>query len=344
MNHRPSREDTPDSERYLRDTADSFFFDLGSGIYKPKAYQGQTKRDQETHVGPPSWQFWVTTIVSTLTLIAVAIYAYYAAGQLETMNNTYGEIKKQTVFQRQQTVGTYAATIPKASPWPQTIPNDLDLLNYQGIGLAYVNVGKIRATDFIADATMTRESLPSYRPLGVPEHAQSRKVQILPNDRVNAQGSGDAAQIRFNTKALTARDIDLLTNLGETIEINGWLQYGNGFGDTVREPFCFLYAVTPQHIFPSGAATGGPRGGWATCEDGKFVIAQSLKWKQKPNSPVTAISKMTHNSRVPQTSTLRLGLSFGAETGGSEQTSPWVSRYWNRGAEGATPHPWILLG
>jgi hypothetical protein len=81
MNHRPPSDDTPDSERYLRDTADSFFFDLSSGIHKPKAYEHETKRNEEAHIEPPSWQFWVTTIVSTLTLIAVAVYAYYAALQ-----------------------------------------------------------------------------------------------------------------------------------------------------------------------------------------------------------------------------------------------------------------------
>jgi hypothetical protein len=81
MNHRPPSDDTPNSERYLRDTADSFFFDVSSGVHKPKAYQGETERKKKAHAGPPSWQFGVTTFLSTLTLLAVGIYAYYAALQ-----------------------------------------------------------------------------------------------------------------------------------------------------------------------------------------------------------------------------------------------------------------------
>jgi hypothetical protein len=86
MNHRPPSDDKPDSERYLRDTEDGFFFDLDTGIHKPKAYQREAKRNDKT-IGPPSWQFWVTTVLSALTLLAVAIYAYLAALQ-------WGEMKR----------------------------------------------------------------------------------------------------------------------------------------------------------------------------------------------------------------------------------------------------------
>jgi hypothetical protein len=72
-------------------------------------------------------------------------------------------------------------------------------------------------------------------------------------------------------------------------QIPGFFQYDNGFGEAVREPFCFLYVVRPQHIFQkSGAATGGGGpGGWSgDCQDAKRAIAQALMWKkeqQKPN-------------------------------------------------------------
>jgi len=189
----------------------------------------------------------------------------------------------QGTLLRQQVVGTFAAAIPKTNPWPESI-TDAELLHYTGIGLSYVNVGKVKAVNFIAEATLTRQSLPTYKPLGLPEHRQTSKLQMRPNDQTGPPGTlSDAASVRFDAKALTEDDVTSLHELRETIEIAGYFQYDNGFGGIIREPFCFLYAVRPQHIFEkSGAATGGGGpGGWYGCEDAKGTIAQALKWKQK---------------------------------------------------------------
>jgi hypothetical protein len=73
---RPNKTQTP--KEYLEAVEPNFFFDSSKGIYKPKAYepkdQGHGSKNQR-----PEWsRFAITTIISLLTLLAVAVYAYYA--------------------------------------------------------------------------------------------------------------------------------------------------------------------------------------------------------------------------------------------------------------------------
>jgi hypothetical protein len=233
----------------------------------------------------PWWKIFIeigTLVALVGAFIAAAIYAGIAARQLTSMRKTYDEIQKQTILQRQQIIGTFSAAIPKERPGPQTIPNDLQLLNYTGISLNFRNVGGVKAKSFVADATLIRRSLPDYNPIGVPQCRQVTKTEMRPYEQTGPQGIADAAHIRFDTDTFTERDLHMLQDLQEIVEIEGYFQYDNGFGDTVREPFCFVYATIPQHTFPSGAGTGGGTGGWYPCEDAKSVIAQALKWKQRP--------------------------------------------------------------
>jgi hypothetical protein len=78
VNDNPTGREKPDGNRYVKDAEDRFFFDGASGIYKPKTYQSENKSSEQTK---NSNQFRVTTAISALTLLAVTIYAYYAALQ-----------------------------------------------------------------------------------------------------------------------------------------------------------------------------------------------------------------------------------------------------------------------
>ena len=251
--------------------------------------QNETPADRAARV-TASATLWIA--VFTLVSVGVSFGTYMILkSQLNEMHD--GGVDTHTLAQqalsqgtllRQQVVGTFAAAIPKGIPRPESI-TDAELLHYQGISLNYVNVGKVKATNFIAEATMIRQSLPSYKPLGLPERKQISKLQIRPNDQTSSQGgSGDSAYITFYGESLTERDVTSLHGLQETLEISGYFQYDNGFGEIIHEPFCFLYVVMPQHIFQkSGTATGGSGpGGWnGDCQDGKAAIAQALKWKPK---------------------------------------------------------------
>jgi hypothetical protein len=236
--------------------------------------------------------FW-TAAATVVIAVATIVYTHYARKQWQEMHDSGTDthaLAQQAVTQgtllRQQIVGTYAAAIPKSTPAPAELSNDLEFLRFQGIDMSFTNVGKTKATGFIADATLIRKTLPNYTPIGIPEYKHISQAQIRPNDQNGPNSIGDTPVIRFNTKALTERDIASLQNLRETIEIDGHFQYGNGFDDTVKEAFCFLYVGQfPQHIFTkSGASTGGGGGGWTTCDDKEF-IEQAVKWKQKQQTP-----------------------------------------------------------
>jgi len=91
MKRNPASEERPDSDRYIKDAEDRFFFDSTSGIYKPKSCKTEPKSSKEAS---KSSRFWVTTIISTLTLLAVGFYAYYAALQWCEMKRAADAAKK----------------------------------------------------------------------------------------------------------------------------------------------------------------------------------------------------------------------------------------------------------
>jgi hypothetical protein len=78
MKRNPASEEKPDSDRYIENAKDRFFFDSIGGIYKPKSYKTESKSGKEAN---KSQRFRITTTISVLTLLAVGIYAYYAALQ-----------------------------------------------------------------------------------------------------------------------------------------------------------------------------------------------------------------------------------------------------------------------
>jgi hypothetical protein len=78
MSRHPRRKEASDAGRYLRDSEGHFFFDATSGIYKPKTHVTNNESDRDTK---EINRFRITTVISVLTLLAVAIYAYYAALQ-----------------------------------------------------------------------------------------------------------------------------------------------------------------------------------------------------------------------------------------------------------------------
>jgi hypothetical protein len=100
VNDNPTGDEKPNGDRYIKDSEDRFFFDGASGIYKPKAYQTETKSRKQAK---NSQRFLVTTFISALTLIAVGVYAYFAVLQWREMRSasaaaweSVAEIQRQT--------------------------------------------------------------------------------------------------------------------------------------------------------------------------------------------------------------------------------------------------------
>jgi hypothetical protein len=225
-----------------------------------------------------------TFVAAVVAGVSAGIYAHIASHQLGTMNDTYGQIQKQTTLMRQQIVGTYAASISIDGPWVRPIINDIDWFKTQGLGLSFKNSGKVKATNFVADFTMIREALPSYKRMGDAQHVRITKNEIRPPEQTQAQTYQDAAILRFQTGVFTAIDMQAIHDRKETIEISGFTEYDNGFGDASGDKVCFQYLVSPpQHIFKNGAAMGGAidDGSWSLCSEAKHMVEQTLRWQRE---------------------------------------------------------------
>ena len=184
----------------------------------------------------------------------------------------------------QDTVNSKTPTPPANSPI-SPISDDPVLLKFQGINLFFANSGKVKATGFIADGTLRRVTLPDYKTLGIPQHKQVTAIQIRPYDQMPPGVPGVYAEqpdLRFDAADFTSHDIKRLHDYKEAIEVSGYTEYSDGFGNTVHQPFCFLYTVPLRHVFDNGAATGGGEGMWGLCEDVRRIVTQSLNWKESP--------------------------------------------------------------
>lgn len=244
-----------DAERYLRDTADAFFFDPQSGIHQPKAYETRPERaDQKTNPNPdPVWRFWVTTIVSVLSLIGLAIYAYYAALQWSEMKRAADATRDaanaatrsantasdSALLNRQLAEGTQPAIIAFEVMNEQITEHDL------GFKIYFTNTGHIAAQDFTADVTITKESMIQRAPIGKPSHWKVPKTIVPPG----AFGEGP------NKDTTVPFDIKVADPFKQTVKVEADISYNNGFGRVVAGRPCKTF-VTALHS-----------AGWINCQD-----------------------------------------------------------------------------
>jgi hypothetical protein len=227
------------------------------------------------------WATW-------LAFAAAAVYAAIAAYQLNTsnkqltaMNRTYSQIEKQTALMRQQIVGSEAAAV-RAETTPQAFFDRSELLNWITLGINFTNFGKVATGKFIAEATLTRQGLPGYKPISVLDREQLHVPRIMPDLQTGPAGVGrDIAHLAFHT-ALTQKDMEQLLASKEALEVAGYFEYDNGFGDTMHQPFCYLYMVSPSTIIQQGDLSVR---GWVSCDEGKPRMSLALKWKnERPKS------------------------------------------------------------
>ena len=180
---------------------------------------------------------------------------------------------------RQQTIGTNAAAV-YGEPQPQFSPDAVDLLNWVGFGVYFKNFGRVGTGDFIANATLTRKTIPSYRQIGKVENKVMKQSRLMPMEQTGPAGMGrDVAMLKFNT-VLTEHEMTELKNGKEEIELAGDIEYDNGFGDKIHEPFCFLYFVTPTKLVQQSNL--GYRG-WSRCDLALQMIKISQNWSTADN-------------------------------------------------------------
>ena len=149
----------------------------------------------------------------------------------------------------------------------------------------FANVGRVSATGFEAVATMTKESLPSYKTLRSPQTKRVASTQFRPHTQMPPDIPGfrtDDVHIAFDTDMFTNQDIARMNTADETVEIKGSLKYEDGFGNRIFNEYCFMYLVVQRHVFAqSGASTGGGEGGWGLCSNMRRTVAEVKAWRNR---------------------------------------------------------------
>ncbi len=204
---------------------------------------------------------------------------------LEKMQGQIDAAKTANNLSKQSIVATQSASVIVESPRPTPLSMDVELLKQQGLYLYFANVGVSPSGRFAANAVLIRRRLPEFTIIGEPQRRTITSPRIMPGERMPSGIPGfrtDDVHLSFETTSFTSRDVALIASFNEVAQINGSFSYEDGFGNVRRQPFCFLYAIFPRHIFAeSGATTGGGEGSWGMCGDMKHYVVQAENWRAK---------------------------------------------------------------
>ena len=187
-----------------------------------------------------------------------------AVGKLDAQVRATEESAKLT---RHVIEGGEAAVI---SPYggPLNIPNLMSLL--YGIIINFTNNGKVNAVHFASHASLQRETLPDYSPIGKPLYSDLRRDQIIPTSQRQEMGADQVVVSTFDTSIFTDNDILQMKTMRETFKIEGVFSYGNGFGEKIKGKFCLLYLSMHN---PDGSGSEG----WISCEEGRSDMSATLR-------------------------------------------------------------------
>ncbi|MGA7693793.1 MAG: hypothetical protein WCA76_02125 [Candidatus Sulfotelmatobacter sp.] len=209
----------------------------------PEAKETERSKREDRAFGVQVW----LAVVTTLTFLAAGIYAGIAANQSSTMNNTYGEIQKQTTMMRQQLVGTQAAILYMPEPRWDNMKQELVFT----IGNNGMLIGVLKNFD----ATIQKKSLPAQRPIGKP-------ISIYVSNRPIQKGGTETIDQALPWKLPEVKDVALWPGK-EFVTVDGSFTYDNGFGEPLTQRFCFLW-MAPWSLTMPAPMTGGWGGGaWA---------------------------------------------------------------------------------
>jgi hypothetical protein len=184
----------------------------------------------------------ILAVGTWLAFIAAAIYAGIAARQASIMNQTYGQIEKQTTLMRQQMVGTQAAaleTVWTFVPSGQFIANVTNdgLVSATGVHI-HGHAQRLRDGVRVGDSFPFDETFPIIAPKGV-----QRPSWILP----------------WHPRELMYKQEWPAGWPGrESLSFEGEITYQNGFGDGMRDTFCQKWLPRYFIQFKAGGySTGG---------------------------------------------------------------------------------------
>lgn len=130
------------------------------------------------------------------------------------------------------------------------------------VDVSFQNTGKVLARGFSATLVISRKAIPGYINIGNPQTIRIERSQIPPlkpsaGQTVALGGYGND-------------DITRIEQMREVISVEGSFQYGNGFGDLVKQSVCLFY-VDLRNPHNGGSS------GFMPCEDAKSAVTLTRK-------------------------------------------------------------------
>lgn len=149
---------------------------------------------------------------------------------------------------------------------------DLDVRN-GAAGITISNSGQTTANQVHAEFSVTRKTLPDMKVIWRSENYTLESSKL-------AKGSSISRDYPIDGISLDGWAIDPPAPFfwKQTVIISGALNYDNGFGTQVREPFCEAYV---RYLLKSGSDQTG-RNGWVACDElNDTVNAVYSEWRKQ---------------------------------------------------------------
>jgi hypothetical protein len=186
---------------------------------------------------------------------AAAYYACIASGQLRTMNETYGQVEKQTRVLQQQLSGTQGAVLRL----------ETEML-WDGFHIVITNLRPVSAQHINGKIEITRISLPGLNPIGTPRDI-AIDIPVVPSDSTGQFNKTYSIPFGWREKRWEKAESPPVTF---TVAVD--FSYEDGFTNVVKSRSCDAWMPVFAIRNKKGGTVNG--GGFYPCDDFANAIRQ----------------------------------------------------------------------
>jgi hypothetical protein len=240
--NRRSKDENYDPNKYLGDSDDRFLFDGESGIYKPKSYYKEQKRNKFKIFSFSLFQC-VTLLLSAATLLFLIKYTNYARLQ-------WCEMRSASAAAWQSVAGIQRQTRMDERPWIRAVlpfaplPKDIRAGEITQFHVLVRGLGKTPAKDIHGKLTaeIVREGEPvtlTYAPYiemqsGIMFPTQDQTVNVTVYNAV----ADKTRDVVAESRPFTNVEVDLLRSGKAEVFIYGEFTFSDVFGTDHWYKFC----------------------------------------------------------------------------------------------------------
>lgn len=264
--------------------------------YGESGDEGNRNDVQKTKVKPEHWTKYVEVVCGVALVLITGYYAYFAARQWETMNQTYGEIRKQTCAS-QSTLGEIREqTKLLRQQVEETNAASVSIGNFGFVapgtaGISLRNLGHYAATDVKITAVVSLRDFPTDKLIATLQPFTKDISRIAPPSTWDADPMANRGNIENWTiyYHFNAAQVKLLKDGAAAVTLAAKFSYSDGFKVVEQDAGCFGYLkrlplwsknLPDGHIQGSGSFEGE-----YPCEGLAEAMKEALDWEAKNKIP-----------------------------------------------------------